>query len=256
MKKFGYVLSGGGARGFAHLGILEYLEELNIKPYAISGTSAGAIAGALYAAGKTPTEILHMVKNNSYFGWSNMIWKKPGFFSMQAFEKVLKDAITEDSFEALKIKLFVAATDLNKGESVIFSEGKLFQQIIASASLPVIFAPVTIGERILVDGGLLNNFPIEPLENICDVIIGSYVNKLEKGIGKNSVIGTFNIIERCFLLATAHAVYSKAHRCDVFIETPVNSFSMYDVKNADAIFEAGYKTALQHKEALHKLCDQ
>jgi NTE family protein len=248
--KTGYVLSGGGARGFAHLGVLKLLEELNVEPYAIAGTSAGAIAAVLYAAGKKPQEILELMKNNSYFGWGNIAWKKQGLFSMDVLHQLLKDVVGKDDFDAVKIKLFIAATDLIKGEPVIFSKGKLFQAVIASASVPVVFEPVKMEDKLLVDGGILNNFPLEPLSKICDVIIGSYVNKVEDGIGNSSVLKTVNILDRCFHLAIANSVYSKVNKCDVFIEVPLHEFDMYDVKQADKIFEIGYKTALQYKEKL------
>lgn len=250
MNKIGYVLSGGGARGFAHLGVIKYLEELGIKPYAIAGTSAGAIAAAFYAAGKSPEEILTLLKNNSYFGWSNLLWRKNGFFSMQVFHQLLKDAIRTDDFDAVKIKLFVAATDLVKGESVIFSSGKLFEAVMASASIPVVFEPVIIGDKLLVDGGVLNNFPVEPLKKICEVIIGSSVNKSTESLTATSPISTKNIIDRCFHLAIASSVTSKMNSCDVFIESPLHSFNMYDVKQADKIFEIGYKETAKYKYLL------
>jgi NTE family protein len=250
MNKTGYVLSGGGARGFAHLGVLKFLEELGIKPCAIAGTSAGAIAATFYAAGKGPEEILALLKNNSYFGWSNLLWRKNGFFSMQVLHQLLKDTIRPDDFDAVKIKLFVAATDLVKGESVIFSSGKLFEAVIASASIPVVFEPVIIGEKLLVDGGVLNNFPVEPLEKICDVIIGSYVNKSTESLNASSAISAKNIIDRCFHLAIASSVTSKMNRCDIFIASPLHSFDMYDVTQADKIFEIGYKEAAKYKDQL------
>lgn len=253
MKKIGYVFSGGGARGFAHLGVLKLLEELAIRPYAIAGTSAGAIAGALYAAGKKSKDILELMKKNTYFGWNNIAWRKKGFFTMEALSKLLKDAIPKNDFDALQTKLYVAATDLIKGKSVIFSSGKLFEAVIASASIPVVFEPVQIDNKLLVDGGVLNNFPIEPLTKICDVIIGSYVNKVEDEIDKNAILKTINIIDRCFHLAIANSVYSKANKCDVFIEVPLHGFDVYDVKQADKIFELGYRTALAEKEKLKSL---
>lgn len=253
--KTGYVLSGGGARGFAHLGVIKLLEELGIQPYAIAGTSAGAIAGALYAAGKKSEEILELMKNNNYFGWSSIAWMKDGFFSMKVLQKLLEDIIGKNGFDELQIKLYVASTDLIKGESVIFSKGKLFEAVIASASVPVVFEPVKKGNKLLVDGGILNNFPVEPLTKICDVIIGSYVNKAEDGIGNSSFFKTFNILDRCFHLAIANSVYSKANKCDVFIEVPLHGFDMYDVKKADEIFEIGYNTALLHKEKLKTLAN-
>ena len=253
MKKIGYVLSGGGARGFAHLGVLKFLDEVGIRPFAISGTSAGAIIGALYASGKGPEEILKLMKNNNYFGWSNILWNKAGLFSTDVFKAALHKEITEDSFEALKIKLYVAATDLNKGSSVIFSEGPLFASVLASASVPILFEPVKINDQVLVDGGLLNNFPVEPLIGVCDVIIGSHVNKLMTGLTDTSIFKTFNVIERCFHIAIAHTVYEKVRMCDLFIEPSLHLFDMYDVKHADQIFEIGYETAFQRKEEILKV---
>ena len=252
MTKIGYVLSGGGARGFAHLGIIKLLEELGIRPFAIAGTSVGAIVGALYAAGKRPDEIIEMLKSNAYFGWSAITWKKDGFFSMEVLRKILKDNLEGNNFDTLKTKLFVAATDLIKGESVIISKGNLVEAVIASASIPVIFEPVKSADKLLVDGGILNNFPVEPLTNICDVIIGSYVNKIGDGIAKTTRFKTFEILDRCFHLAISNSVYSKVNKCDVFIEVPLNGFNMNDQKMGDKICQIGYNTALQYKQKLRE----
>ncbi len=256
MKKIGYVLSGGGARGFAHLGILHFLDELGIKPHALSGTSAGAIVGSLYAAGISPVDILALMKKNSLFGWSNLSWKKAGFFSMDTLRRLLAERIGRDDFASLGMKLFVTSTDLTSGKYVIFSEGPLFQAVVASASIPVIFEPVLIGESYLVDGGLLNNFPTEPLEQECEFIIGSHVNKMENNLRASSVLHPVYILERCFHLAVAQAVYSKAGKCQVFIEPPLESYDMYDEKKADEIFDIGYSAALKQKAEILKCLDQ
>jgi NTE family protein len=105
MKKIGVVLSGGGVRGFAHLGVLKALDELGIRPYAISGVSSGAIVVALYAAGNSPEKILEFMKGNSYFGWSNFFLRKAGFFSMAPLLNILQKYIADDSFEQLATKL-------------------------------------------------------------------------------------------------------------------------------------------------------
>jgi NTE family protein len=255
MKKIGYVLSGGGARGFAHLGIIKYLQELSISPYAISGTSAGALAGALIAAGKQPEEIMSFVKKYKFFGWSSFAWRSKGIFSMEVLRNFLKQVIGEDDFKSLKIPFFATATDINKGCSITFSEGKLFDAVIASCSVPIVYNSVTIGEKVLVDGGVLNNFALEPLLDICDVIIGSYVNKLDEGIGNNSFSNPVNVLERCFHLAISRSVYNKKDKCNVFIECPLHAYNMYDVKDADAIFEIGYKTAREYRGQLERIME-
>ncbi len=254
MKKIGCVLSGGGVRGFAHLGLLQLLDELQLQPAAIAGTSAGAIAGALYASGKTATEILALLKSNSFFGWGNIAWRQKGIFTMETVLKLLKEVIKTDDFNALSIPLFMACTDLKKGQSVIFSQGALFKPVIASASVPVFFEPVKHENMLLVDGGVLNNFPAEPLKGICDIIIGSHVNK-QQHIGSNTALGTRSIIDRCFHLAISNAVYNKASLCNILIEPELQAFEMFDVKQADAIFEIGYNTARQYREELLQLID-
>jgi NTE family protein len=156
-------------------------------------------------------------------------------------------------FDELNIKLFIAATDLIKGESVIFSEGNLFDAVIASASIPVVFEPFKYGDKLFVDGGILNNFPIEPLVNICDVIIGSFVNKVEDGIYKNSFFKTLDIVDRCLHLAIASSVYSKVNKCDIFIEIPLHNFDTYSVKQAEKLFEIGYNSVIPFKEKIQEL---
>ena len=255
MKRIGYVLSGGGARGFAHLGVIKLLEELGVKPIAIAGTSVGAVIGALYAGGKSSLEILEILKRNRYFSWHNISLLKQGFFSMGTLRKVLKDNIGEEEFGQLKVKLFVAATDLAKGESVIISEGNLLDAIIASASVPVIFEPVRTGGRLLVDGGILDNFPVEPLEGICDVIIGSHVNKMTNELPANTVLKTADMLDRCFHLAIADKTYSRASLCDFFIETDLAQYNSYDVRKADMIFKSGYNTALLYKDRLMEMLE-
>ena len=250
MNRIGLVLSGGGARGFAHLGLLKVLDELGIKPYAISGVSAGAIFGALYAAGKTPDEIISLAKSNAHFGFSNFLWRKEGLFSLETIRKGLLEAIPEDSFESLNIPLFVNATDFLHNKTIFFSKGKLVERLVASASVPIMFQPVTAENTKLVDGGLLNNFPIEPLLSSCDKIIGSHVNKLGEILNINFKFSRAATIERCFHLSIANSVYTKAHQCDVFIEPALARYGLFGMRALVEIFEIGYETALKEKNKL------
>jgi NTE family protein len=250
MLHTGVVLSGGGVRGFAHLGLLQALEELNIKPDALSGVSAGAIVGALYAAGHSPQTIRDILKKNSYFGWSSFLLNKDGLFSMKALRKVLQTYIPDNSFESLHKKLFITATDFANNEAITFSKGSLIDTVIASAAVPAIFEPVKIGDHLLVDGGLLNNFPVEPLENKCDLLIGCNVNYIPKGLGNGKRIGKMNLIEKCFHMAIASVVYSKVEKLDLFIEPDLHEFGMFDVTKADLIYETGYLATMKHKDKL------
>ncbi len=250
MNKIGVVLSGGGARGFAHLGLLKALDELTVKPYAISGVSVGAILGALYAQGKSTDEILALTKGNSYFGFSNLLWRKAGFFSMEAIRELLVSNIPHNSFEGLKMPLFVNATDFSHNKTIFFSTGELVPRLIASASVPVLFNSVEMESHTLVDGALLNNLPVEPLMTICDKIIGSHVNKLEEISGVNMRLSKLAVLERCFHMSIANSVYSRGQHCDLFMEPELFNFGMFDTKNADTIFEIGYRHAMKEKEKI------
>ena len=253
MKKVGVVLSGGGARSFAHLGLLKVFDDEGIKPFAISGVSGGALVGALYAAEISPLDILELGKANSLFGFSGLSLKRGGFFSMESMRKIISENIPHNSFEKLKIRLFVNATDFNHNKVIFFSEGKLMDCLIASASVPVLFNPVEYDHSLLVDGGLLNNFPVEPLLDICDHIIGSHVNKLEDFKEENNKLTKIAILERSFHMAVASNVYLRARQCDLLLEPGMDDFGLFDMKNADMIFEIGYKHALKQKDKIAEL---
>ena len=155
--KVGIVLSGGGARGIAHLGLLQVMEECNIKPTIISGTSAGSMVGAFYGAGYPIKQIVDIIEHHRFFNLSNMLFRKQGVFAMKAFEDLFFRYFPSNSFHDLEIKLYTAATDILKGETVYFTEGNLAQAVMASSCIPIIFQPLKIGDSYYVDGGVLNN---------------------------------------------------------------------------------------------------
>ncbi len=253
MKKIGIVLSGGGTRGIAHLGILKALEEFGVKPTVLSGTSAGAIAGAFYAKGFSITEILEIVKNGHFFSFSNILFEGKGLFSMKGFEKIYATYFPENSFSELNIPLHVAATDILNGEIVYYSSGKLSEPLLASSCIPVVFKPIEYEGKKLVDGGVMNNFPIEPLLNQCDKIIGIDVNSLQ--IEKDE-IHIKNILDRSFHLAISRSLLSKAKQCDLFIQ-PLNMsrFGIFDMNKTQEIFNYGYEHGLSLEKQIKQLLD-
>lgn len=250
MKKIGIVLSGGGTRCFGHLGLLAVLDDLGVVPYAISGVSGGAIIGALYASGIRAREILEISRKNSFAGLSGIFWKRNAIFSMEAIGKVIKEYIPENRIESLPIRFFVNATDFTHNEIIFFSEGTLWDSLQASASVPLLFKPVSKDGSLLVDGGLLNNLPVEPLEGICDVIIGSHVNKQQPLQEGNSKLPAMAILERCFHMAIATTVYARGRHCDLLLEPPLQEFSMFDMRNVQSLFEISYQHAIRERETI------
>lgn len=248
MADIGLVLSGGGARGIAHLGLLQALEELGIKPTVISGVSAGAVIGALYAAGYTPRQILSMAKDHSPMSVVAAVITAGGLFSPEVLKGVLMEAIPQNDFALLKIPLFVTATDLENCSSVTFSEGTLNDVIVGSAAIPALFEPISYQNWLLVDGGVLNDFPVDCLSGKCDKIIGSHVNKLFNSEGAS--LSRLQVLERCFHLAAAEKVATQAKLCNVLIEPQLTQYNMFEMKYADEIFEIGYQAAMVQKESL------
>lgn len=244
----GLVLSGGGARGISHLGVLAALEEYDLRPTHISGASAGAIVGALYAAGHKPAEILKVIIKTKLFKYFKPDTSFTGLLRMESTEKLYRQMLNMNSFESLLIPLTVSATDIERGETVYFSEGELIKPLQASSCVPVIFAPVLIDGRYFVDGGILNNLPIEPLEGKCNYIIGVHSNALPVHLKVSNIK---QIIERSLHLAININVEERKKKCNFFIEPPEMAlFGVYDVAKAQEIYQVGY---LYAKEKLKEI---
>lgn len=244
-KKFniGMVLSGGGARGFAHLGVLEALNEAGIYPDIFSGTSAGALAGVLYCDGLTPKEILKIMNTHSRFDYMRPAVPRDGLLQISGIERILECHLHAKTFEELKIPLFVTATDLNNGKAVYFSKGTLIKPVIASSSIPVLFKPVIINDICYADGGVLDNLPIKPIENLCNMLIGSYVNP----VGYEAKInGLIQIAERTFMLSMSKEVTEKSKNFDLFIAPlELRNYGILDPEKAEDLFKIGYKATTE-----------
>ncbi|MCU0345321.1 MAG: patatin-like phospholipase family protein [Saprospiraceae bacterium] len=248
----GLVLSGGGVRGVAHLGLLQVLEEIGIEPVAISGTSAGALVGSLRAAGHSIGTILDFFKTTSIFKMGLFSARKPGFIDTDKFIPVLGELLPED-FSGLQKKLYVTATDMVRGRQRTFSHGPLIRPVLASAAFPVVFTPVEIEGQLYTDGGALNNFPVEPLTGECELVIGSNVHPFED-MQPADIKNTMKVMERLFHLSIHHHSVQKYHMCKVVVAPKeLAGFGVFDRSHFDEIFEIGYKAALEKREELEAL---
>jgi NTE family protein len=236
--KFGIALSGGGARGILHIGVLEALRKYGIHPEIISGTSAGALVGVFYAAGIEPLQILDMVKSSKMH---QMIkWKLPsnGLFDMKKIQNLLEQNISTDDFSSLQKPFKCVVTNLNTGFPEIKSSGKLFQWVLASASIPVLFEPQVIDGTTYVDGGIFDNLPAKCIREQCHILIGVHVNYNGK---ENNISGFRAIAERSFRLAITKNVEESLVLCDFVIAPPeMRQFNTFDFSKADEIFRIGF----------------
>jgi NTE family protein len=234
----GLVLSGGGARGFAHLGVIEALNEYGVYPDVISGTSAGALIGVLYADGHTPKEILKILSPGSRLDFMRPTLPREGLLQIGGIIKILKASLRAKTFEELKIPMYVTATDLNHGKAVYFSKGDLIDPVIASSSIPVLFQPVIIDNICYVDGGVLDNLPVFPIKKQCKFLIGSFVNPVGY---VEKISGLINIAERTFMLSMSKEIGEKAKIFDLFVAPlELRKYKILDPEKAEELFTVGY----------------
>ena len=253
--KIGIALSGGGVRGVAHVGVLQALREYGIEPDCIAGNSAGAIVGALYAAGYSADETLEFFKVKSPFRWSKIALRKAGFIDT---EKVVADFLEyfpEDSFEALPKELFVTATDLVNARLEIFNSGPLVSALLASSSMPMVFTPTEIEGRWFSDGGILNNFPVEPLKVLCDSIIGVYASPL-RTTDHSDLKSFLSVSYRAFEVGMYYNSRRKFHDCDVLLcPEGLTRFGVFDTKSLQEIFEVGYQATIDRIDSIRGVLD-
>lgn len=239
----GLVLSGGGIKGVAHIGVIKALEENGIYPTVISGSSAGAVVGAFYASGFTIDEMLTFFKTTPLLNINRYSFSKPGFMDTDKFYKDFKKYFPEDNFNTLQKKLFVTAVDLLSGNKTVFEHGELIRAFLASAAYPGIFSPVSLNNSLYADGGILDNFPVTPLLPLCDKIIGVNVSPFEK-INAKKLKNTLDVLDRAFKINIAHEYMPKFSHCDLLIRPhKLNEFGLFSKNHIDDIFNIGYEEA-------------
>ncbi|GGW71644.1 NTE family protein [Winogradskyella epiphytica] len=245
----GLVLSGGGMRGAAHIGVIKALEEHGIHATHITGTSAGAIVGALYSYGYNWEEILVFFKSFQLVDITKYAYGKPGFIDADKYYPMLKTYLKEDNFKFLKRKLTITATDILEGNLKTFSRGELIKPVLASAAFPGVFSPVKMKNSYYVDGGVLNNFPVDLLKSKCDLLIGIYVNGFHH-IKKEDIKHSYSVVERAFKIKSYQEDLQKFKDCDMMIApNQLGNYGTFDKKNIDVIFKIGYETAIEAIES-------
>ncbi len=249
-KKIGLVLSGGGFKSAAHVGVFKAMQELGIKPDLVAGTSAGAIVGAFIAAGYDWEIIMNFLKEAEVISYNKYSFQKAGLFDSAKYKNLFDQYFPNDSFESLKLPLFIATTDLIEGKTHYFYKGELIKPLIASCAVPGVFSPVPIEGLLLCDGGVTNNFPIEPLLVMSDLIIGVYVNLLNSA-SSESLKSSFNVLQRAYMIIRKNQFEQKFSNCDVLISPPnLTTHNILSKNNLEEIFEIGYAEAIERLSKL------
>jgi NTE family protein len=250
-QEIGLVLSGGGARGIAHIGVLKALNELNIHPSVISGTSAGSIIGVLYAMGLSSQEMINFVGHSSLWKFFRFEWSAGGLSNLNYLKERLIQIGIPPNFEDLQKKLYVTATNLTKGKTEIFHEGPLLETILASCSIPLVFKPVIINGDRYADGGILNNLPASAIISQARRIIGVNVIPLSVDEDKDYQ-SSMQVVQRCFELFMNANTQPDLIACDVIIEPKVQEFYLFSLPKFNLIHDIGYETTMAQAEQIQK----
>lgn len=242
MQKFGLVLSGGGARGAAHVGVLQALNENGIFPDAISGASSGALIGALYCQGLSPLKILEISKSDDFLKIFKLSMLPNDWNRLARLRELLLQYIPVDNFDALRIPLSVCVTNLNKGKSEYVESGELIDYVLASCAVPIIFKSIVIQGNTYVDGGVLNNLPIEPLEKENMKVMGVSICPHQE---MESIVGMRAISERIFHMTIWNNIANRLKQCDIALEIAESyKFSMFNTTHSDELYQIGYEAGI------------
>ncbi|QIE60084.1 patatin [Rasiella rasia] len=285
--KVGVVLSGGGAKGLAHIGALKKIEEAGVRIDYIGGTSMGAIIGGLYAAGYSANQLDSIFRTVDFdrliqddiprsaktFYEKNETDRYAITLPFEGFQLRLPSGISKgqnvynlfseltghvsdvDDFSKLPIPFFCVATDIETGKAVVLENGYLPQAISASGALPSVFSPVMIGDKVLVDGGVINNYPVDEVRSKgMDIIIGIDVQdslrtrkNLKSGLEVLVQINNFRTIEN---------MKEKRTKTDVYIHPKIDKFTVVSFNQGETIIEAGYNETVRFSEQLFTIASR
>ena len=286
-QKVGLVLSGGGAKGLAHIGVIRALEENEIPIDYITGTSIGAIIGALYASGYTPDEMEALFKSKAFYFWSTGIiqeeyryyFKKaeenPGWLEIDlkkeneklkilpptnlipqeqmdfAFMELLANttAVCENNFDSLFVPFRCVASDLYRNEQVVLRSGDLGEAVRASMTVPLYFKAIKINGKLLYDGGILNNFPQDVMKNDFnpDIIIGHKVTNLSKEPTADDVM------EQITNLVLRPTNFEISPDEGILLETNFDNVGLLDFNKIETIHDKGKKTAESYIDSIKSM---
>ena len=247
------VLSGGAARGVAHLGVLAAMEERGIRPKAIVGTSAGALAGALYSSWDCTTGTpLALIRELTPRRILRFAFSRRGIFSGDRVRELLEESLPRRRFEELPVPLYAVVTNWSRRTLETLSEGEIAPAVAASSALPPLFTPVTMGGMDYLDGGVLSILPAREARRIFpgEVIVGVDVNVHpgEKGRGtlrKKSRENWLTMATGPLWLSVARASLLERSFADATILVPTGSHPLFSLSSIEEIYEIGYNNALE-----------
>ena len=241
-KRVGLVLSGGGALGAAHVDVLEVLDGAGIRPYCVTGTSAGSAVGAAYCGGVDVPKIREVALGIQWSQLGKVVRPRGGFFDGSRLEEYLINLIGDRSFDDLDIHFAAAAADILGDELVVLNSGRVAPAVRASCAFPGVFTPVDMEGRLLVDGGLINNLPVSAARDLgAEYVIA--VDLSAPLVGRRRPPS--NLMEMWFMsLGTLiRNTNREAAMADVVIRPEVGQYNWVELSHAREILERGIEAA-------------
>ncbi|SHH28437.1 NTE family protein [Caloranaerobacter azorensis DSM 13643] len=252
-RKIGLALGSGAARGLAHIGVLKAFEENGIEVDIVSGSSAGALIGAIYCCGVKPKMIENIALNIDRKLWIDLTVPKRGFVKGKKVEELVKLLTGNRNIEDLNKKLFIVATDLKTSSEYIFTEGPIYRAVRASISIPGIFEPVKHGDMILVDGGVIDRVPATVVRDMgADIVIAVDVGFSGEPGRINHV---FDVILQSIDVMSRQISTNKIISADIVIEPDVSHIKSSRFDKVEECVIKGYEAAMEKMEEIKRVID-
>ncbi|KKI93755.1 esterase [Bacillus sp. SA1-12] len=249
--KIGLALGSGGARGFAHLGVLKVLRDAGIQVDLIAGSSMGALVGCFYASGLSIERMYQFALAFKRKYYLDFTVPKMGFIAGNRVKELIRLFTHRKTFSELDIPVAVVATDLYDGSKVIFKDGPVAEAVRASIAIPGIFVPEKINGKLLVDGGVVDRVPVSVVKDMgADIIIAVDVSHVKRN---EEITSIFDVIMQSLDIMQDELVHHREIASDIMIRPHVEQYSSRAFTNIKEIIEIGEKEALQHVEKIHTL---
>ena len=234
-------LGGGGAKGFAHIGVIKVLESHGIKPKIVTGTSAGSFVGSIYASGKTPFQLQQIAFSLKESDIRDLTLNRQGVILGQKLQDYVNRQIANKPIEQFPIRFAAVATRLDNGKRADFIKGNAGQAVRASCSIPNVFVPATIGGTKYVDGGLVSPIPVQTAKDMgADIVIAVDISARPVG---DKPLSMFGLLDQTINIMGQQSINSELNKANIVIQPQVGHLGTLDLKASNEAILQGEKSA-------------
>lgn len=243
-------LGGGGAKGFAHIGVIKVLESHGIKPKIVTGTSAGSFVGSLYASGKSPYQLQHIALTFKESDIRDLTLNRQGFIAGQKLQDFVNQHVANKPIEKFPIRFAAVATRLDNGRKADFIKGNAGQAVRASCSIPNVFVPATIGGTQYVDGGLVSPIPVQTAKAMgADLVIAVDISARPTG---NQPVNMWGLLDQTLNIMGQQSINQELAQANIVIQPKVGHIGTLDLKASNQTILEGEKAAQLQIKAIQQ----